>query len=75
MKKMSAAMLKVKMRELIPSATEKLLRKKDAASLLACSNRTIDRLVNSGLLTRVKILGAVRFRLTEVLGIIKGGLT
>jgi excisionase family DNA binding protein len=45
---------------------EKLLRKKEAASLLAVSSRTIDRLVSLGRLTRVKVLGGVRFRISEV---------
>ena len=51
---------------------EKLLRKKEAASLLACSARSIDRLVTSGRLDRVKVLGAVRFRLSQVQVIIGG---
>ena len=42
------------------TAEEKLLRKKEAASLLACSARTIDRLVNLGRLTKVMVLGGVR---------------
>ena len=41
--------------------------------MLACSLRTVDRLVNTGRLTRVKILGAIRFRLSEVLAIVNGG--
>jgi predicted DNA-binding transcriptional regulator AlpA len=53
--------------------SESLLRKRDVARLLACSNRTVDRLVSAGLLTRVKILGAVRFRLSQVELLIKGG--
>ena len=53
------------------SANEKLLRKKQVAEALACSPRTIDRLANSGRLTRVKFAG-VRFRESEVLAIIKG---
>jgi excisionase family DNA binding protein len=52
---------------------EKLLRKKEAASLLGCSVRMIDRLVCLGKLTRVKILGAVRYRLSEIHGLMEGG--
>jgi len=52
---------------------EKLLRKKQVAELLACSLRTVDRLVAMGRLTRVKILGGVRFRLSEVQAIMNGG--
>jgi hypothetical protein len=51
---------------------EKLLRKKEAAALLACSLRMIDRLVVLGKLTRVKIMGAVRYRLSEIMAIIEG---
>ena len=54
---------------------DKLLRKKEAASLLACSARTVDRLVNLGRLTRVKILGGVRFRLSQVRAIMEGGVS
>jgi excisionase family DNA binding protein len=52
---------------------EKLLRKKEVASLLALSARSIDRMVSSGQLDRVKVLGAVRFRLSQVQAIIGGG--
>ena len=51
---------------------EKLLRKKEVASMLACSVRTIERLVSAGRLTRVKVLGAVRFRESEILSLING---
>lgn len=53
--------------------TENLLRKKEVAKMLACSLRTVDRLVNAGRLIRVKILGGVRFRSSEVQAIINGG--
>jgi hypothetical protein len=52
---------------------EKLLRKKEAPSLLACSLRTIDRLVTLGHLTRVYVMGGVRFRLSQVMAIMEGG--
>lgn len=51
---------------------ETLLRKKQVAEKLACSLRHVDRLVAAGKLTRVKILGAIRFRLSEVLAIMNG---
>jgi excisionase family DNA binding protein len=54
---------------------EKLLRKKEAASLLACSARTVDRLVALGRLTKVMVLGGVRFRLSQVRQIMQGGLS
>jgi len=52
---------------------EKLLRKKEVASRLACSARMVERLVASGKLTAVKIRGAVRFRLSDVEQIIVKG--
>ena len=52
---------------------DRLLRKAEAAAFLACSARTIDRLVCLGRLTRVKVLGGVRFRMSEVFGIFAGG--
>lgn len=53
------------------SQNEILLRKKQVAERLACSLRTVDRLANSGRLSRVKCAG-VRFRESEVLAIITG---
>jgi excisionase family DNA binding protein len=53
--------------------TENLLRKKEVAEMLACSLRTVDRLVNAGKLTRVKILGGIRFRWSQVQMLMNGG--
>jgi excisionase family DNA binding protein len=52
---------------------EKLLKKKQVAEVLSCSLRTVDRLVNVGRLTRVKILGAIRFRWSQVQMLMNGG--
>jgi excisionase family DNA binding protein len=52
---------------------ENLLRKKDVAEKLACSLRTVDRLANAGRLQRVKILGGIRFRLSQVQTLMNGG--
>jgi excisionase family DNA binding protein len=52
---------------------EILLRKKEVAKMLACSLRTVDRLVNSGRLTRVEIMGGIRFRLSQVQILMNGG--
>jgi len=52
---------------------ETLLRKKQVAERLACSLRTVDRLVNAGRLTRVKILGGIRFRFSQVQILMNGG--
>jgi excisionase family DNA binding protein len=50
-----------------------LLRKKQVAEKLACSLRTVDRLASSGRLTRVKILGGIRFRFSQVQQLMNGG--
>jgi excisionase family DNA binding protein len=52
--------------------TENLLKKKEVAAMLACSLRTVDRLVNAGKLTRVKVAG-VKFRLSQVRSLMNGG--
>jgi excisionase family DNA binding protein len=56
-----------------PGSDEKLLRKKQVAEKLACSLRTVDRLVNAGRLTRVRILGGIRFRFSQVQELMNGG--
>ena len=61
------------MRDVIEIVKEKLLRKKEVAALLACSERTVDRLVAVGRLARVNILGGVRFRLSDVQSLMNGG--
>jgi excisionase family DNA binding protein len=61
------------MKDVQQSIEDRLLRKKDAAAILACSLRTVDRLANSGRLRRVKC-GGVRFRESEVLAIVNGGV-
>jgi excisionase family DNA binding protein len=53
----------------------KLLRKKEVASRLACSDRMVERLVASGTLTAVKIRGAVRFRSSDIEQIMMKGTT
>ena len=55
------------------NTTDKLLRKRDVAEKLSCSLRTVDRLVNVGKLTRVRILGGIRFRCSQVQTLINGG--
>jgi excisionase family DNA binding protein len=61
------------MRDVVEIVKEKLLRKKEVAALLACSERTVDRLVAVGRLARVNILGGVRFRLSDVQSLMNGG--
>ncbi|MGD1089593.1 MAG: helix-turn-helix domain-containing protein [Verrucomicrobiota bacterium] len=52
---------------------EKLLKKREVAERFSCSTRTVDRLVNSGRMKRVKIMGGIRFRLSEVQILMNGG--
>ncbi len=54
-------------------ANDRLLRKKQVAERLACSLRTVDRLVDAGRLSRVKILGGSRFRCSQVQTLMNGG--
>lgn len=55
-----------------PINTDRLLRKKEAAQMLACSVRTIERDAACGRLTLIRVRGGVRFRFSEVQAIIKG---
>jgi len=55
------------------NVSDKLLRKREVAEMLACSLRMVDRLASAGQLTRVKILGGVRFRLSQVVTLMNGG--
>lgn len=55
------------------NSTEQLVNKKEVAERLRLSVRSVDRLTAKGVLRRVKVLGAVRFRLSEVLVIMNGG--
>jgi excisionase family DNA binding protein len=52
---------------------ERLLKKREVAERLSCSLRTVDRLVNAGRLTRIKIMGGIRFRLSQVQILMNGG--
>jgi len=59
--------------EMHPMIEDRLLRKRDVAEMFGVSTRTIDRRVNEGKLSRVKILGMIRFRLSEVQALMRGG--
>jgi excisionase family DNA binding protein len=61
------------MKPLEPQHPDKLLRKREAADMLACSLRTIEREASGGRLTRVKVRGGVRFRYSEIQKMIVGG--
>ena len=54
-------------------SNDKLIRKKQVAEMLAISLKSVERLVQNGKLTRIKILGAIRFRLSQVLQLMNGG--
>jgi excisionase family DNA binding protein len=56
----------------LQTPNDRLLRKKEAAAMLACSVRTIERDANCGRLTPVRVRSGVRFRFSEVQAIIKG---
>lgn len=63
----------LRMSNQIQPINDKLLRKKQVADLLACSLRTVDRLVAIGKLSRVQILGGIRFRMSQVQALMNGG--
>ena len=52
--------------------SDRLLRKKEAAAMLACSERTVEREVSSGRLTCIKVRGGVRFRFSDIQAMING---
>jgi predicted DNA-binding transcriptional regulator AlpA len=52
---------------------DRLLKKREVAEKLSCSTRSVDRLVKRGGLTRVKILGGIRFRWSQVQTLMNGG--
>ena len=55
-------------------APERLMSKADVASVCRISRRTVDRMVAKKLLIPIRILGAVRFRFSDVMRIIQGGV-
>jgi excisionase family DNA binding protein len=50
-----------------------LVSKKEVAHTLGCSVRTVERLVAVGALEKVMVLGAVRFRLSDIERIVMKG--
>lgn len=54
--------------------SESLLKKREVAARLGVCKRTIERLVATGKLAKVKVRGAVRFRMSEVLSLMNGGV-
>ena len=52
---------------------KKLLSKQDTASVLGVSTRTVERMFAHGELTKIKIRGCVRARLSEIKQLLEGG--
>lgn len=61
------------MRQQSGEQEDKLLKKREVASVLGVSPRSVERMASSGLLARIRVLGAIRFRSSEVQAIVKGG--
>jgi excisionase family DNA binding protein len=57
----------------VADVSERLVSKREVAERLGVSVRSVDRLIAKGGLRCVRILGAVRFRLSDVLAIMEGG--
>lgn len=53
---------------------DRLLKKIEVATMLSCSLRTIDRLVARGQLNKVYVMGAIRFRGSQVQQLINKGV-
>jgi excisionase family DNA binding protein len=53
---------------------DRLISKSEAAKVLAVSTRTIDRLCARDLIPKLHVGGSVRFRLSDVIGIVQNGV-
>jgi excisionase family DNA binding protein len=51
---------------------DQLLTKKEVAEILAVSERTLDRILARGKLTKVKVGGCVRLMANEIDAVVKG---
>lgn len=52
---------------------DRLIPKSEAAKLLSVSTRTVDRLCAKNLIEKLYVGGSVRFRLSDVIGIVQQG--
>ena len=52
---------------------DRLITKGEAAKLLSLSKRTVDRMSANNLIVKLHVGGSVRFRLSDVLEIVKRG--
>lgn len=53
---------------------EFLLKKRAVGLRLSVCDKTVERLVSEGKLTKIKVRGAVRFRMSEVQNLMNGGV-
>ena len=60
-------------RDMQAQELERLLKKQEVATLLGLSQRSVERLVSLGKLTKIKILGAVRFKEKDVIKLANEG--
>jgi excisionase family DNA binding protein len=56
-------------------AENQYLTKREAANLMRCSVITISRMVNDGLLRKIKLRGKVLFNQAEIQNLLNGGVT
>ena len=59
----------------VAAASDRLLKASEAAERLALSARSLDNLHAAGLLPKVHLMGAVRFRESDVARLIREGAT
>ena len=52
---------------------KKLITKKQAAELLSSSVRTIERIIASGVIDKIKIRGSVKVKLRQVMQLVESG--
>jgi hypothetical protein len=57
----------------VDAVSDRLIDAPEVAEVLGCSPRTVDRLAELGFLTRVKVLGATRYKASEVAAIVEHG--
>lgn len=55
------------------TANKKLITKKQAAELLSSSVRTVERIIASGDIDKIKIRGSVKVKLSQVMQLIESG--
>ena len=58
--------------ERVSRGVDQLITKREVAKLLAVSERTIDRVMARGKITKIKVGGCIRFKLSEVKEVING---